>query len=166
MQTTIAIFTECFRCQGFRRAFASFPGSVCFRCSGGLRDNTIRPVWRLADFEVSRADAIDIISHALEAIGSKRAVGKDGRPVSPYGFVEHIPGDTWKILAATFSRCDATVRARGYRAAVAKIRATEWSNGDAQSRVDALNAAIATATGVPADRVAAWATGETAAVAA
>ena len=62
------------------------------------------------------------------------------------------------VLADALSRCDATVRARGYRAAVVKIEGIEWKKGTAEARVRCLDECIARATGVALADVTTWAT--------
>ena len=160
---TFAIFTECFRCAGFKRAFANMKhvnGGRCLRCNGEMRNLIVKPVERMDEIgmRLTRAEAVRLIAHALETIGVPCAKRENGEKVSPFGFAYHHHMDTWRALASYFSCCDATVRARGYRAAVVKIESIEWKKGTAEARVRALDECIARATGIALADVTTWAT--------
>lgn len=160
---TFAIFTECFRCAGFKRAFANMKhvnGGRCLRCNGTMREMTVKPVERMDTIgaRLPRAEAVRVIAHALGTIGASCERSERGEKVSPFGFTYHVGTDVWSVLADALSRCDATVRARGYRAAVVKIEGIEWKKGTAEARVRALDECIARATGIALADVTTWAT--------
>jgi hypothetical protein len=168
---TFAIFTECHRCAGFKRAFANMRhvnGGRCLRCNGEMREVSVKPVDRMdtMGMRLTRTDAVRIIARALNAIGAACERDARGEKVSPFGFTSHRGTDVWNVLADALSCCDATVRARGYRAAVVKIEGTEWKRGTAEARVRYLDECIARATGVALADVTAWAVDEADAVAA
>ena len=102
----------------------------------------------------------------IDTTGGPCERNERGEKVSPFGFTTHRGTDVWGVLASALSRCDATVRARGYRAAVVKIEGTEWKRGTAESRVRHLDACIAQATGIDAADVTDWAVDEADALAA
>lgn len=160
MQTTIAIYTDCTRCNGFRDAFKTFghvAGGKCLLCGGGLRKTFTLPVSRIGEHRVSRAQAIRTVQTALSAIGAPQARDAQGRAVSPWGFDYHVTGDSWHVLGALFSRCDETVRARGYAAIVAKIETAFGAR--APRKLLALRTAMSRATGIPVEAVDGWARG-------
>jgi hypothetical protein len=168
---TFAIFTECHRCAGFKHAFANkrhVNDGRCLRCNGTMRETIVKPVDLMDTIGVrlSRADAVRVIALALNTIGAPCQRNARGEKVSSFGFTYHRGTDAWDVLADALSRCDATVRARGYRAAVVKIEGTEWKRGTAEARVRYLDECIARATGVAVTDVTAWAVDEADAVAA
>ena len=161
--TTFAMFTECLRCAGFKRAFANMKhvnGGRCLRCNGSMREVIVKPVERMDTLgaRLSRAEAVRVIAHALGTIGANCERSASGEKVSPFGFTYHVGTDVWNVLADALSRCDATVRARGYRAAVVRIEGLDWKKGTAEARVRALDECIARATGVALADVTTWAT--------
>jgi hypothetical protein len=161
--TTFAMFTECIRCAGFKRAFSNIKhvnGGRCLRCNGTMRDFTVRPVERMDTIgaRLPRAEAVRVIAHALGTIGAACERTERGEKVSLFGFTYHNSTDTWHVLADALSRCDATVRARGYRAAVTKIEGLDWKKGTAEARVRCLDECISRATGIALADVTAWAT--------
>jgi hypothetical protein len=169
--TTFAMFTECLRCAGFKRAFANIKhvnGGRCLRCNGTMREAIIKSVDRMDAIgaRLPRAEAVRIIAHALSTIGAACERNARGEKVSPFNFTYHVGTDVWNVLADALSRCDATVRARGYRAAVVKIEGLDWKKGTAEARVRCLDECIARATGVALADVTAWAVDESDAVAA
>ena len=168
---TFMIFADCHRCAGFRNAFATMRhvnGGKCLRCDGAMREVIVKPVDRMDEIgmRLPRAEAVRVIAHALSTIGAPCERNELGEKVSPFGFTTHRGTDVWGVLASALSRCDATVRARGYRAAVVKIEGAAWERGTAESRVRHLDACIAQATGIDAADVTDWAVDEADALAA
>jgi hypothetical protein len=168
--TTFAMFTECLRCAGFKRAFANMKhvnGGRCLRCNGTMREVIVKPVERMDTIgaRLPRAEAVRVIAHALGTIGAASARDEHGARISPFGFASYRGTDVMDVLADALSRCDATVRARGYRAAVVKIEGIDWKKGTAEARVRCLDECIARATGVALADVTAWAVDEADAVA-
>lgn len=167
MQTTITIYTACTRCNGFRNAFKTFrhvAGGKCLLCGGGLRRTFTMPVSKLRDHRVTREQAIEVVQHALAKIGAPAELDAKGAKVSPWGFDYHVDGDSWHVLAAVFSRCDAKVRARGYAAIVAKIETAFGAKSP--GKLLALRTAMSRATGIPVNAVDGWARGTEVAAAA
>lgn len=153
-QTTFATYDACFRCGGFRNAFAKHTHIVagkCLRCAGGLRESTTRPVSQLATYRQpgSRATHIAVIARVLEDIAAPSGE-------SPWNWPTRREDDNAKLLAAMLSQADADVRARGYAAVVSRIAQT-MSTDAAARELRLLHTAISEATGIPAHDVKAWA---------
>ncbi len=135
MQTHFTIITECMRCHGFPRAFATFghiESGKCLRCGGSLRDVMVKPIHRIDDYcdgaAQRRAHAIAGIAKVLSLVGVKRVrVGKVTQ--SAWGFDTWRKGDNERMFAAILSTAPADVRARGWAAFCKKIQATMPEKG-------------------------------------
>ena len=160
MQTTITIYTDCTRCNGFRDAFKTFghvAGGKCLLCNGGLPQDLHAP--GVADQRASRVAGAGYPHGADGALppSGRRTRDAQGRRGVDGGFDYHVTGDSWHVLGALFSRCDGQLRARGYAAIVAKIEAL--SATARRVKLLALRTAMSRATGIPVDAVDGWARG-------
>jgi hypothetical protein len=135
--TTFTIHTECFRCNGFKRAFSTFSvnGGRCLRCNGSLRETVTKPIERLVEFKgdaaTRRADSIATIAKALSLVGQPATRSAEGKKISDWGFAYRVESDTIRIFASALTTAPADVRARGWAAFSATARATLGERAEA-----------------------------------
>jgi hypothetical protein len=164
--TTFTLYGECFRCHGFRRAFATFShtnGGRCLRCNGALREPITKPLWRLEEFEGSaakrRADSVAIIAKVLARVGEPAMRDAQGKKASEWGFAYRVKSDTLCIFVSALTIAPADVRVRGWAAFCAKARATLGER--AESVIASARKKAVEYGGMGTDGVGAW-LGETA----
>ena len=164
--TTFTMICECFRCNGFKRAFSTFShtnGGRCLRCNGSLRTVVTKPLARLTEYKpdaaANRADTIATIAKVLGIMGAPRQVDANGKAVSPWGFTYRTKGDDMMVFAAALSMAPEAVRVRGWAAFCAKARATLGER--AERVIRKTRALAATYAGTGTDGVGEW-LGETA----
>ena len=165
--TTFTMICECFRCNGFKRAFSTFShtnGGRCLRCNGSLRTVVTKPLARLTEYKpdaaANRADTIATIAKVLGIMGAPRQVDANGKAVSPWGFTYRTKGDDMMVFAAALSMAPEAVRVRGWAAFCAKARETMDAER-AERVIRKTRALAATYAGTGTDGVGEW-LGETA----
>lgn len=138
MTNTFTIVCECFRCNGFKRAFSTFTHTNdgrCLRCNGGLRTIITKPIYRLEEFEGSaekrRADSIATIAKVLSFVGAPVPRDSAGKVVSEWGFAYRMKGDTLAVFVSALTIAPDAVRVRGWSAFCAKARATLGDRAEA-----------------------------------
>lgn len=162
--TTFVMICECFRCAGFRSAFAPFSGinsGRCLRCNGGLRDVVTKPLARLEEYEPGaakrRADSIATIAKVLGLIGREVTRDASGRMVSPWGFAYRLKGDDMAVFCAALTIAPPAVRTRGWAAFCAKVRATlEDGKGRAERVITKTRKLAAEYAGTGSEGVGEW----------